>query len=147
MPVINLRLFNVYGPGQNINDLKQGMASIYLHYLLYKKEILVKGSLDRIRDFVFIDDVVNAIVLIINSNLYESNTFNISSKSTTSVKSLIRLLQLILKKKKKIVLGKDTPGDIFGFGGNNNKFKKKYRWKPKFSLKKGLKLMSNYYQI
>ena len=102
MPVINLRLFNVYGPGQNINDLKQGMASIYLHYLLYKKKILVKGSLDRIRDFVFIDDVVNAIVLIINSNLYESNTFNISSKSTTSVKSLIRLLQLILKKKKKL---------------------------------------------
>ena len=115
IPVINLRLFNVYGPGQNINDLQQGMASIYLHYLLYKKQILVKGTLDRIRDFIYIDDVVNAIVLIINSNLYESNTFNISSKSITSVKSLIKLLQLILKKKKKIILDKDTPGDIHGF--------------------------------
>ena len=147
IPVINLRLFNVYGPGQNINDLKQGMASIYLHYLLYKKQILVKGSLNRIRDFIFIDDVVNAVVLIINSNLYENNTFNISSKSITSVKSLIKLLQLILKKKKKIILGKDTPGDVFGFGGDNKKFKKKYRWKPKFNLKKGLKIMSNHYQI
>ena len=147
LPVINLRLFNVYGPGQNINDLQQGMVSIYLYYLLYKKQILVKGALDRIRDFIYIDDVVNAIVLIIKSNLYASNTFNISSKSTTSVKSLIKLLQLILKKKKKIILGKNTPGDVFGFGGNNSKFKKKYRWKPKFSLRKGLKIMSNYYQI
>ena len=60
---------------------------------------------------------------------------------------MIKLLQLILKKKKKIILDKDTPGDIYGFGGNNNKFRKKYKWKPKFSLKEGLKIMSNYYQI
>ena len=32
IPVINLRLFNVYGPGQNLNNLEQGMVSIYLYY-------------------------------------------------------------------------------------------------------------------
>jgi UDP-glucose 4-epimerase len=146
IPVINLRLFNVYGPGQNINELDQGMASIYLHYLLYKKKILVKGTLDRVRDFIYIDDVVEAIVLVINSNLYKSNTFNISSKSTTSVKNLIKLLETIVQKKKKIIFGKATPGDIFGFGGNNDKFKKTYKWKTKFDLRRGLKIMSNYYQ-
>ena len=147
IPVINLRLFNVYGPGQNLNNLQQGMVSIYTYYLLHKKKILVKGSLNRVRDFIFIDDVTNAINSIIKSRLYVNGTFNISSKTKTTVRNLIRLLQKNFKMKKDIVISKKTPGDVFGFGGNNNKFKKKYRWKPKFSLKKGLKIMSNHYKI
>ena len=147
IPVINLRLFNVYGPGQNLKELKQGMVSIYLYYLLYKKKILVKGSLNRIRDFIFIEDVINAIILIIKNKPYNNDTFNISSNNATNVKYLINLLQSILKSKKKIVLKKSTPGDVFGFGGNNSKFKKKYKWNPKFKLTQGLKIMSDYYKI
>jgi len=63
------------------------------------------------------------------------------------VKNLIKLLELIVQKKKKIIFGKATSGDIFGFGGNNDKFKKMYKWKTRFDLRKGLKIMSNYYQI
>ena len=39
-----LRLFNVYGPGQNMKNLKQGMVSIYLEQIFNKKELIVKGS-------------------------------------------------------------------------------------------------------
>ena len=117
IPVVNLRLFNVYGPSQNLNNLQQGMVSIYIYYLLHKKKILVKGSLNRIRDFIFIDDVTNAINSIIKSRLYVNGTFNISSKTKTTVRNLIRLLQKNFKMKKDIVISKKTPGDVFGFGG------------------------------
>ena len=147
IPVINLRLFNVYGPGQNLNNLEQGMVSIYLYYLLYKKKILVKGSLNRIRDFIYIDDVLNAIHSIIKKKPYLSETFNISSKTKINVKSLIRLLKKNFKIEKGIVIGKKTPGDIFGFGGNNVKFRKKYKWKPVFSINEGIKKLSDHYQI
>ena len=57
-----LRLFNVYGPGQNLDNLKQGMLSIYIAYILKNEPVIVKGSLDRFRDFVFIDDVIASII-------------------------------------------------------------------------------------
>ena len=57
---VSLRMFNVYGPGQDMTNLRQGMVSIYLAQALTNKHIVVKGSLERFRDFVYIDDVVEA---------------------------------------------------------------------------------------
>ena len=59
IPVINFRMFNVYGPGQCFNDLKQGMVSIFLAMAINKNEIEIKGPIDRIRDFIYIDDVIS----------------------------------------------------------------------------------------
>ena len=61
-----LRLFNTFGPGQNMNNMKQGMLSIYISYLLQDKPILVKGSLNRFRDFVYIEDVISSIIKVID---------------------------------------------------------------------------------
>ena len=55
-----LRLFNVYGPGQNLKNLRQGMVSIYLAQAMKNRKVVVKGSGDRFRDLVYIDDVVDA---------------------------------------------------------------------------------------
>ena len=54
----SLRLFNVYGPGQNMDNLRQGMVSIFLAQMLKDKRIHVKGSADRFRDFIHVDDTV-----------------------------------------------------------------------------------------
>ena len=47
----------------------------------------------------------------------------------------------------KINLGRSTKGDIQGFGGKISKFSKKYKWKPKINLNKGLSLMINDYKL
>jgi UDP-glucose 4-epimerase len=60
LPAVSLRMFNVYGPGQNMANLRQGMVSIYLAQALTGGDIEVKGSLERYRDFIYIDDVVEA---------------------------------------------------------------------------------------
>jgi UDP-glucose 4-epimerase len=60
LPFVALRMFNVYGPGQDLSNLRQGMASIYLAQAFDKGQIEVKGSTNRFRDFVYIDDVVEA---------------------------------------------------------------------------------------
>jgi len=57
---MSLRMFNVYGPGQDMTNLRQGMVSIYLAQALTSKNIVVKGSLERFRDFIYIDDVVES---------------------------------------------------------------------------------------
>ena len=58
-----LRFFNVYGIGQNMENMKQGMASIYLAQAIKSKHIIIKGSGERFRDFVYISDVVDDEVL------------------------------------------------------------------------------------
>ncbi len=47
MRTVSLRMFSVYGPGQDLTELKQGMVSIYLAYILKGRPVEVKGSLDR----------------------------------------------------------------------------------------------------
>jgi UDP-glucose 4-epimerase len=53
-------MFSVYGPGQDLAELRQGMVSIYLAYMLEDRPVEVRGSLDRVRDLVYVDDVVAA---------------------------------------------------------------------------------------
>ena len=55
-----MRMFNVYGPGQDMENMKQGMVSIFLSQAIKSNTVVVKGSLDRLRDFLYIDDVVDA---------------------------------------------------------------------------------------
>jgi UDP-glucose 4-epimerase len=57
---VSLRMFSIYGPGQDLREMRQGMASIFLAMLLAGEEIVVHGPLDRVRDLVYIDDCVDA---------------------------------------------------------------------------------------
>ena len=50
-----LRLFNVYGPGQNLSNMRQGMVSIFLAQAFKSKSILIKGSADRFRDMIYMN--------------------------------------------------------------------------------------------
>ena len=54
------RIFNTYGPGENLNFLKKGMVSIYSSYVWRKKPIIVKGSLKRFRNYQYIDRIAGA---------------------------------------------------------------------------------------
>lgn len=141
----SLRLFNVYGPGQNMDNLRQGMVSIYMAYILNKQEILVRGSPERYRDFIYIDDVIEAYVKCLDNPKAFGKTYNVAS----GVKIYIRdLLDAELK-----VFGYDqstypikysdsTPGDTFGIFADNTTIKEDLDWEPKTHLVEGLKKMA-----
>lgn len=138
-----LRLFNVYGPGQNLYNLKQGMISIYLSYILNKEKIIIKGSDKRFRDFIYIEDVVDAIILSLKDNS-KFNIFNICTGKKTTVKEIISKLLKIFKYKNypiKVIGG--TPRDQFGVFGSNLRAKKILKWQPKYDIEDGLKLTLN----
>ena len=59
-------MFNVYGPGQDSKNNFLGMISIFLNMAKKNSEIKVKGSLKRFRDFIYIDDVLDAWHKVIN---------------------------------------------------------------------------------
>ena len=85
---VGLRLFNVYGPGQNMENMKQGMLSIYLSQILKHKKVFIKGSLNRFRDFVFIKDVISALTL----EFKRSNIYNVGFGKPHKVIDVIKIL-------------------------------------------------------
>ena len=72
-----VRLFNAYGVGQGLDDTQQGMLRIFLYQALNNDDsIKVKGSLDRVRDFVHVKDIVSAFEICL-SDKTNSNIFNV----------------------------------------------------------------------
>lgn len=139
---ISLRYFNVYGPGQNMNNMKQGMVSIYLQQFIdsNSSEILVKGSLERFRDFIYIDDVVNITINAANNSKFSNQTVNIGTGIKTSVKEVLETIRDLTSSTKIIRIIKGTPGDQFGIYANTTLLNELYPHKLT-SFKDGLRNM------
>ena len=90
---VSLRMFNVYGPGQDMTNLRQGMVSIYLAQALTNKHIVVKGSLERFRDFIYIDDVVEAWFRAATSDGVDGTTINIGTGVRTTVAQVLEAVR------------------------------------------------------
>ena len=90
---VNMRMFNVYGPGQDMSNLRQGMVSIYLAQALANKHIVVKGSLERFRDFIFIEDVVEAWFRAATFEGVGGSTINIGTGVRTTVAQVLETVK------------------------------------------------------
>ena len=132
---IIFRLFNVYGPGQDLNNLKQGMLSIYIAQALKNDFINVTGSLDRVRDFIYIDDVIS---LFISKKIKNNNIYNVGLGKKVSVKKAISLIKKCFNKYFRIIIKKNSPGDILKSYANIDKLKY-LNYKFKVDLEVGIK--------
>lgn len=139
LPFISLRMFNVFGYGQDMKNLKQGMVSIYIAQALKDNIINVRGSISRIRDFIYIDDVVEAWFRSTVNKIRPNQVLNVGSGRTTSVK---KLLQIICKEikgcKYNVKIG--TPGDQKFIYSNNSELKKQLKLKKFMELNKAIRL-------
>ena len=114
----NLRLFNVYGPGQNLQNLRQGMVSIFLAQLVDNNRIHVKGSAERFRDFVYIDDVVESFTRCLGNKQSYGENINVATGVKTTVQELIATLVKVSGREASIEYKGSTSGDIHGIYGD-----------------------------
>ncbi len=134
---IALRLFNVYGVGQNMNNLRQGMASIYLAQALQHNKIMVKGSTDRFRDFVYVSDVVRTFIESLKTEV-PSGIYNVCYGEKTLVRDILNLITEQLDNGTRIEIIDSTPGDQFGIYGDYEKFEKTFGFKNEISFRNGM---------
>mgnify|MGYP001157365511 CR=1 FL=1 len=107
------RMFNVYGPGQDFNNKSLGMLNIFLTMARNEGQVKVKGSLDRFRDFIFIDDVVDIWYRIIQMN--ESIVTNVGTGKKSYISDLIESIRIALELDNlPIEILEGTPGDFKG---------------------------------
>ena len=136
-----LRFFNVYGPGQNMANLRQGMVSIFLAQLLREDKIIVKGSLDRFRDVIFIDDVVDFTIDVIENEKTYGGVYNVGTGIKTTVRELLEKIMKISEIYKESVIEQGTPGDQKGIYADMSLTESDLSFKHKYDINKGLSKM------
>ena len=135
----SFRMFNVYGPGQDMENIRQGMASIYLYYFMKGQPIMVKGSKDRSRDFIYIDDVASAWCKAGDEPKTFGKKYNLGSGKKTTVEELLRLMAEKWGDSNYPVEFKEgTPKDIFCSYADIRELVTDLGWKPETTIEKGL---------
>ncbi len=139
MHTTSLRLFNVYGPGQDLTNMKQGMLSIYLSQMLKNNMIMVKGNLTRSRDFRYIDDVVEAFLSCLKGNHPGGQEYNIGTGKGTTVNKVLELLKSQHFQSVKVATTGGTPGDQNNIYADITKANQAFGFKAKTTISEGLK--------
>ena len=141
-PATAIRLFLVYGPYQK-NDR---LIPQVINGCLKKKNFPVSKGI-QLRDFCYVDDVVNAIILTLTDKRALGEVFNVGSGKPVSVKFIINKISNIIKKGKpqfnKIPFRKNENLKLYP---SIKKIKKVLGWTPKTNLIQGLTKTINYYK-
>ena len=139
IPAVALRYQNVYGPGQSLSNPYTGIFSIFSTQLLNGNDLDIYEDGAESRDFVFIDDVVDATVLALEKQAANQQIFNVGSGVATTVLQVANTLKRLYNSDAKIkVSSKYRLGDIRHNYADLSKIKNVLGFSPKFSFKAGI---------
>jgi UDP-glucose 4-epimerase len=140
-----LRLWNTYGPGQDLTNKNKGVVAALAQQVEQTDIIKVTGSLDRYRDLIHVNDVVNALILCLQNNI-SNKIFNVCSSKKITIHSIVDAL---IKAKGKdpseytiLNIGSHV-GDQQGCVGDNSELQS-YNWEPTITIENGFKEFLNY---
>jgi UDP-glucose 4-epimerase len=88
LAVTSLRMFNVYGPRQGLDNPYQGVLAIFLGNVLRGEPITIHGDGEQTRDFVFVDDAVDSWMRVLDDPGTDGAVLNVGSGVETSVNQL-----------------------------------------------------------
>ncbi|MCK5224272.1 SDR family NAD(P)-dependent oxidoreductase [Candidatus Calescamantes bacterium] len=130
------RFSNVYGPRQNPQS-EAGVVSIFANRMLKDKKINIYGDGNQTRDFVYIRDVVDAMV-----EVYEQKTqgiFNISTGKEATVNEIFHILADELKYGREPIYLEARPGELLRSLLSHDKLKSATGWEPTRDMRTGLR--------
>ena len=143
-----LRLTNTYGPGMRVKDARQTFLGIWIRLLLEGKPIKVFGDGKQLRDFNFVDDCVEALLLAGASDQANGKVYNLGGSEVIGLKDLSKMMVNLghggsfelapFPSDKKAI-------DIGDYYSDFSLITKELGWVPKIDLKDGLKRTLNYY--
>ena len=136
LKVIGLRYFNVFGPRQSKEYA--GVIKLFLERIQQGLPPLVNGDGLQIRDFVYVDDAINANILSMESDI-DFEFFNIGTGTTISILDLANIIIKFSGLKIKPIHRPALPGDVRATQADITKVKTMLKWRPTTSIQDWLK--------
>lgn len=134
LPVVSLRLFNVYGPRSRTSGTYGAVFGVFLAQKLAGQPFTVVGDGEQTRDFTFVSDVASAFLAAAESG-HKDEVFNVGSGSTYSVNRLVSLL------KGPVTYISKRPGEPDRTWADINKIRSMLGWQPKATFEEGVRKM------
>ena len=131
LPAVSLRFFNVYGPRARTSGTYGAVFGVFLAQKLAKRPYTVVGDGCQTRDFTYVSDIVNAVVIAAESNL-SGEIINIGSNNTYSINQLVKLLG------GDVIHIPKRPGEPNCTWADISKANQLLNWEPQVSLEEGV---------
>ncbi len=139
MSCIALRQFNIYGPGMNSNSLIPTILK-----QANNESVKVKDIRPR-RDYIHIDDIIQAYIAAIEFKCVGFEAFNIATGTSSSIQDLVHICENKLAKKINIIdLKEPRKNEIINIEANINKAKSLLNWSPQISIEDGINRVLDY---
>jgi UDP-glucose 4-epimerase len=141
LPIVTLRLFNVYGPKQR----KYVMYDVLRKLAINSSELEILGTGDEERDFIYVDDVVDALLLVAEREDAIGQVFNVGSGTATKLRNLIKMMLDFLGEEPNLVFTNSSwKGNLRRLCADVTKLQK-LGFSPKYQLQNGLKSLIDWF--
>ena len=136
-----IRPANIYGPRQDPHG-EAGVIAIFISNLLQNKQCYINGG-DQTRDFVYVKDVVNALIL---SQKAKNEIYNIGTANDISITNLYEKIRKLANSNLTPEHRPNIKGEVIKSQLSSKKIKEQINWTPKISLNDGISETINYFK-
>ena len=140
METVSLRIFNAYGPGQRIPVSHPPVVPHFIKQTLRNGTLVVHNDGKQTRDYVYVDDVVKALVAATTAPSLDGSVINIGSGTETSIRDLVKAVTAVVPGKAEVIYNPRVSGGVSSMCADLSLAKKKLGYQPSVSLEEGLKL-------
>ena len=137
---VSLRIFNAYGPGQHLPASHPPVVPHYLKQALRGGTLIAHGDGSQTRDYVYVDDVVSALVAAATAPNINGLVINVGSGTETSIKDLIQHVLDTTGNKAEVIYNAKTSGGVSRMRADLTLANQKLNYRPSLSLADGLRL-------
>lgn len=138
---VSLRFFNVYGERQDPSSPYSGVISIFVNAFKNKSDINIFGDGKNTRDFIYVGDVANTILRLVEKKEIKTDVYNLGTGKQTSLLELVAAMEKIFTYMVKVNFKEGRVGDIKTSVANISKIQKSLKFQPNFTLMQGLTKM------
>jgi UDP-glucose 4-epimerase len=135
---VSLRIFNAYGPGQRTRPAHPTVVPQFLKQALSGGSLVVLGEGEQTRDFVYVDDVVEALVAAATASGVDRYVINIGSGVEVSVNTLLATVERVVGKPVSVIYNKDRSGGVSRLWADITLARRLLDFDPKVGLDDGL---------
>ena len=138
---IALRIFNAYGPGQAIPPVHAPVVPRFMKNILSGASLVIFGKGAQTRDFVYIDDVVDALIAAASTPGAHGEIINVGAGHETSIHELIATLGEVAGRQPEVINNPQQSGGISRLVADLSQATRRIGYRPKVSLREGLQRM------
>ncbi len=137
---VSLRIFNAYGPGQHLPASHPPVVPHYLKQALRSGTLVAHGDGSQTRDYVYVDDVISALVAAATAPNINGLVINVGSGVETSIRDLIKCVLDVTGGKAEVIYNAQTSGGVSRMRADLTLAQEKLSYRPSIKLDDGLRL-------